>query len=70
MDRIGNSLLVEAKLNLANGDASEAQGRDILSLLVRANTDKNLPENQRLSDEEVLAREHSLRRSSDKTADS
>ncbi|CED83940.1 astaxanthin synthase [Phaffia rhodozyma] len=36
-------------------DKKDVQGRDILSLLVRANIAANLPESQKLSDEEVLA---------------
>ncbi|KAF7971062.1 hypothetical protein HWV62_22113 [Athelia sp. TMB] len=55
MTRIGNGLLAEAKQTVASGDMSGVNGRDILSLLVRANTDKDLPESQRLSDEDVLA---------------
>ncbi|KAF8206821.1 cytochrome P450 [Mycena galopus ATCC 62051] len=54
MKRIGRQLLEDSKRDIAeNGDAG--RGRDLLSLLVRANTSKELPENQRLSDDDVIA---------------
>ena len=37
-------------------DMPDLQGRDLLTLLVKANMEKDVPNNQRLSDEEVLAR--------------
>ena len=54
MSRIGHKLLQESK---AMGETSSSQARDLLSLLVRANMAKDLPESQRLSDEDVLARQ-------------
>jgi len=54
MSRIGRELLRESK---ATGETSSSQARDLLSLLVRANMAKDLPESQRLSDEDVLARQ-------------
>jgi hypothetical protein len=39
------------------GAFQSARTRDLLSLLVRANTSKDIPESQRLSDKDVLARE-------------
>lgn len=33
--------------------------RDLLTLLIKANMDTNLPHNQRLSDEDILARTYS-----------
>ncbi|KAG2159211.1 cytochrome P450 [Suillus bovinus] len=64
MGRIGSQLLHNAKaavissLSAKKGDfieKSSLQGRDLLSLLVRANMATDIPENQRLSDEDVLA---------------
>ena len=34
----------------------DLQGRDLLSLLIKANMATDIPDNQRLSDEDVLAR--------------
>ncbi|KAJ6533502.1 cytochrome P450 [Mycena capillaripes] len=56
MDRIGSAILQDSKDELAgSGTFETGRGRDLLSLLVRANTVKDISENQRLSDEEVLA---------------
>lgn len=38
-----------------NGTFEKGRSRDLLSLLVRANTAKDIPASQRLSDEDVLA---------------
>jgi hypothetical protein len=61
MKRIGRELLAESKREIAQNGAFEGTGtgraRDLFSLLVRANTSKDIPENQRLSDEDVIARE-------------
>ncbi|KZP27815.1 cytochrome P450 [Athelia psychrophila] len=54
MARFGNGLLADAKTAHAR-DESGAQGRDLLSLLVHANTAADIPPSQRLSDEDVLA---------------
>ena len=67
MRRIGQDLLREKKINIdENADEEKEQGRgsgkDLLSVLVRANMDTELPESQRMSDEDVLARK-SLRHS-------
>ena len=61
MRRIGQELLREKKINIDdNIDEEKEQGRgsgkDLLSVLVRANMDTELPESQRMSDEDVLAR--------------
>jgi hypothetical protein len=63
MERIGKGLLTEAKAAvLASATAkggiekSSVQGRDLLSLLVKANMATDIPENQRLTNEDVLAR--------------
>ncbi|KAF8435673.1 cytochrome P450 [Boletus edulis BED1] len=62
LQRIGNELLSDAKA-AARASATEKgeieknslHGRDLLSLLVKANMATNIPESQRLSDEDVLA---------------
>ena len=46
--------LVEEKEGLANKDV---KGRDLLTLLIKANMAVDIPDHQRLSEEEVLARE-------------
>jgi hypothetical protein len=57
MTRISRGLLENSKKELAESGALEAGGgRDLLSLLIRANTSKDVPESQRLSDEDVLSR--------------
>ncbi|KAF7359134.1 hypothetical protein MSAN_01255000 [Mycena sanguinolenta] len=56
MRRIGLQLLQESKNEMAeSGTFEKGRARDLLSLLVRANTSKDLPASQRLSDEDVLA---------------
>ncbi|KAH7101314.1 cytochrome P450 [Auriculariales sp. MPI-PUGE-AT-0066] len=52
MDRIGRQLIEEKKRALAAGE--KGAGRDILSLLIQANMDKELPDHMRMSDEEVI----------------
>ena len=58
VDRIAHQLLYQSKAAAvsAEKDGEKQTGRDILSLLVHANTDKALPDAQRLSDEDVCAR--------------
>jgi len=61
MDHIARQLLRESKRSVAldnpkGDDNYSLQGRDLLSLLTRANMTTDLPENQRLSDEDVLSR--------------
>lgn len=60
MNRIGRKLLAESKAAVAvaekDGEQETSQNRDLLSLLVRANTAKDIPENHRLSDADVVAR--------------
>jgi hypothetical protein len=60
MTRIGHQLLDKGKVAAAELEKgkkeSHVQGRDLLSLLIRANMSSDLPDNQRLSDEDVLAR--------------
>lgn len=64
MGRIGSQLLHDAKTAVISSHGAEKggsieksslQGRDLLSLLVRANMATDIPENQRISDEDVLA---------------
>ena len=55
MNRIGRDLLNSNKA-AANVEKSTTGHRDLLSLLVQANIAVNLPDNQRLSDADVLAR--------------
>ncbi|KAF4615508.1 hypothetical protein D9613_003356 [Agrocybe pediades] len=50
--RIGRVLLGRSKKNAL---AHSKTDRDVLSLLTRANMDPNLPENQRMSDEDVVS---------------
>jgi hypothetical protein len=63
MDRIGKMLLRDSKTAiLADGgengklEKSSWRNRDLLSLLLRANMSTDLPPNQRMTDEDVLAR--------------
>ncbi|KAJ7289436.1 cytochrome P450 [Mycena rebaudengoi] len=54
--RIGGKLLRESQREISMGVGSQSgRARDLLSLLVRANTSKDIPESQRLSDKDVLA---------------
>ncbi|KAF8839261.1 cytochrome P450 [Paxillus ammoniavirescens] len=62
MARIGEELLTKAKAAALAGateggeiEKSSIQGRDLLTLLVKANMATDIPESQRLSDEDVLA---------------
>ncbi|KAJ6547875.1 cytochrome P450 [Mycena sp. CBHHK59/15] len=58
MMRIGRQLLADSKRDIAENGTFETGGaRDLLSLLVRANTSKDIPASQWLSDDDVLARE-------------
>ena len=58
VDRIAHQLLNQSKSVVASAekDGEKRTARDLLSLLVHANTDKALPDAQRLSDEDVCAR--------------
>ncbi|KAJ8482004.1 hypothetical protein ONZ51_g5636 [Trametes cubensis] len=63
MRRIGTQLIEEKKAAImrersdSSGqlDKKDLPGKDLLTLLIKANMATNLPENQRLSDEEVLS---------------
>jgi cytochrome P450 len=56
---IGARLMAESKayVEAAGGDKNISGGRDLLSVLIKANMASDLPDNQRLSDDEVIARE-------------
>jgi hypothetical protein len=62
MKRIGRDLLDASKAAAAtsDGDKGSTRSRDLLSLLVRANTAVDLPDSQRLSDADVVARTYFL----------
>jgi len=59
MARIGRQLLSDSKASITAsekaGEKNTVHGRDLLSLLVRANTATDLSDSQRMSDEDVLA---------------
>ncbi|KAF8816768.1 cytochrome P450 [Phlegmacium glaucopus] len=56
MGRIGSDLLRQSKASLKDDKRSKSSGRkDILSLLVQANTMQDLPEAHRMKDEDVVA---------------
>ncbi|KAF8816769.1 cytochrome P450 [Phlegmacium glaucopus] len=56
MGRIGSDLLKQSKASLEDDKSSKSSGcKDILSLLVQTNTMQDLPEAQRMTDEDVLS---------------
>ncbi|KAI0743349.1 cytochrome P450 [Daedaleopsis nitida] len=63
MQRIGKQILAERKAEILRESSEKAhtlekkdvQGRDLLTLLIKANMATDVPESQRLSDEEVIA---------------
>ena len=59
MNRIGTQLLEEKKAEIMREAAEgkeKARSRDLLTLLLKSNMATDIPENQRLSDEDVIAR--------------
>ena len=59
MNRIGRDLLAQARAEAEHAEktgSSDFKGRDLFSLLVRANMATDLPERLRMSDEDVLSR--------------
>lgn len=61
MDRIGSQLLSESKAALASeGKDERFKRRDLLSLLLKANMSTDVPESQRMTEQDVLAREFCL----------
>lgn len=57
MNRIGKQLLEDRKRESKSNSRRE---NDLLSLLVHANTSTDIPEHQKMSDEDVIARMSSL----------
>ena len=64
MHRIGMQLLQERKAEIMRMygeegtgaiEEKDVQGRDLLTLLIKANMAMDIPDSQRLTDEEVLA---------------
>ncbi|KAJ7762961.1 cytochrome P450 [Mycena metata] len=57
MTATGSQLVSESKarMNTAEGEKTVGSGRDLLSLIVKANLSTNLPESQRLNEAEVIA---------------
>ncbi|CDO69788.1 hypothetical protein BN946_scf184766.g33 [Trametes cinnabarina] len=64
MHRIGSQLMAQKKAEILRESSGEksggvgknsVQGRDLLTLLIKANTATDIPDSQRLSDEDVLA---------------
>ena len=59
MNRIGRELLAQARAEAEHAEktgSSDFKGRDLFSVLVRANMATDLPERLRMSDEDVLSR--------------
>ena len=59
MNEIGMDILQKRKAELLNAGSVEKKdviGRDLLTLLLKANMAIDIPDHQRLTDEEVLAR--------------
>ena len=64
MQRIGRSLIAEKKAAIRADIAQKGRGmerkdvtdRDLLTLIIKANMATDIPESQRLTDDEVLAR--------------
>lgn len=65
MNRIARKLIADKKQAILTDSSEESgsverkdvHGRDLLTLLIKANMASDIPEDQRLSDDEVLARE-------------
>ncbi|KAE9401805.1 cytochrome P450 [Gymnopus androsaceus JB14] len=57
MERIGQQFLSESKafVKAAGENADTFRSKDLLTLLVRSNMSKGIPDDQRISDEEVVA---------------
>ena len=63
MDRVGTEIIQERKKSIMSEKSEQNKlgqkdlgGRDLLSLLLKANLASDVPESQRLNDAEVLAR--------------
>ncbi|KAJ7861631.1 cytochrome P450, partial [Mycena leptocephala] len=57
MFSIGRQIVSESKANMraSNGEKTLGGGRDLLSILLKANMSTNIPETQRLNDAEVIS---------------
>ena len=55
MSRIGADLLKQSKTFQDDKSGKSPSHRDILSLLIQANTMQDLPESQQMGDEDVVA---------------
>ena len=67
MRRFGMQLIKDKKAQIMSSSSGSVEkkdfdGRDILSLLIKANMASDVPDSQRLTDEEVLARTLTLNR--------
>jgi hypothetical protein len=68
MRRIGMQLIAEKKAAILAESREKGRGierkdlreRDLLTLLIKANMASDIPESQRLSDDEVLARTYAI----------
>ena len=68
MKKIGRGLVEKKKAAImashnekdSNASKDDTESRDLLTLLMRANLATDIPENQRLSDDDVIAREFTL----------
>ena len=60
MSRIGANLLKQSKASQDDKSSKSPNRRDLLSLLIQANTMQDLPESQRMSDGDVMARTYEL----------
>jgi len=58
MDCIGAELVQEAKKSSQEAKDGMGKSRDLLSLLMKANMNTDIPKHQRMSDEDVLARQY------------
>lgn len=58
MNRIGTKILSEKKEEFKTTalESKNVEGRDLLTLLIKANMAKDLPPSQKLSDEDVVDR--------------
>ena len=62
MQRIGRAILQEKRgsilreKNSLGIEKKDVQGRDLLTLLIKANMATDIPDNQKLSDEDVISR--------------
>jgi hypothetical protein len=62
MDSIGRQIVASSKAALSASEGGKAldHQRDLLSVLLRSTLSKEVPENQRLSEAEVVARKNQL----------